>query len=125
MLVLIATAPAVQACSSDTMITEPSSVTGAPAFAPAPTSLRVTGTVTDDNGAPVADAKVTVYRWTASGDPRSVVTDGNGFFSISVAAAEGISAIAEKAGYEAKWQSRSISREADCRFDLRMHRLEP
>jgi len=119
---MIATASVLQACSSDTTLTEPSSVTRTPA--PAPASVRVSGTVTDDNGMPVADAKVTVYRWSAAGEPRSTVTDSKGFYSISVAWADGISAIAQKDGYESTWHSRSLSPAADCQFDLRINRIE-
>lgn len=121
LVTMIATAPATQACSSDTILTEPSSVTHAPA--PEPTQLRVSGTVTDDDGMPVAGAKVTVYRWTTVGEPCSVVTDSKGFYSVSLVAAAGISAFIEKSGYESTWQSRSIALAAALQLDLRIHRI--
>jgi hypothetical protein len=119
---MIATASALQACSTDTIPTEPSSVTRAPS--PAPAQLRVSGTVTDDDGMPVAGAKVTLYRWTTVGEPCSVVTDSKGFYSVSLVSAAGISAFTEKAGYESTWQSRSIALAADLQLDLRIHRIK-
>jgi len=122
LVTMIATASALQACSADTSLTEPSSVTRAPS--PAPAQLRVSGTVTDDDGMPVAGAKVSVYRWTAVGEPCSVLTDSKGFYSVSLVSAAGISAFTEKSGYESTWQSRSIALAAALQLDLRIHRIK-
>ncbi|MEO8577754.1 MAG: carboxypeptidase-like regulatory domain-containing protein [Gemmatimonadales bacterium] len=80
--------------------------------------------MTDDDGGPVAGARVTVYRWTSTGEPHSTVTDANGFYSVPFVAGYGVSALAEKEGYERTWRSQSTSRPAYLQFDIRIHRVE-
>jgi hypothetical protein len=129
LVILIATTPLVQACSSDTIPTGPSSVTPSSVTrpsAPEPIQARASGTVTDDEGVPVAGVKVTICSWTAAGQPCSAAfTDSRGFYSISFVSTAGVSARTEKAGYESAWHSLSISAAADFQFDLRIHRIKP
>jgi len=126
LLTMIAAASVVQACSSDTIVAAPASATrpSVPSVPSAPqsTQLRVSGTVTDDEGLPVAGVKVMVFRSTTSGSPSSAVTDSKGHYSISLLSADLISALTEKQGYESKWHTRSTSGAADVQFDLRIHR---
>ncbi len=129
-VILIATATLVQACSSDTIPpTGPSSLTtssATPPSAPQPTGPRVSGTVTDDDGVVVAGVKVTVCSWTASGQPCSAtLTDNIGFYSISFVSTAGVTVRTEKAGYESAWHNLSRPPGADIRFDLRIHRIKP
>ncbi len=79
--------------------------------------------MTDDEGAPIAGVRLTVYRWPAGGPPRTAVTDSKGFYSISFVSGAGIAALTEKEGYESRWHTRSISPAADFQFDLRIHRI--
>ena len=121
---MIAAASAVQACSSDTIPTEPTEATSITrASAPEPTEIRISGTVTDDKGVPIAGARVTVYRWTPQGEPRFTFTDGQGYYSIPIVSAAGISAWPEKQGYESKWHSHSLPFPSHFQFDLQMHRI--
>ena len=121
---MIATASLVQACSSDAIPTDPSHVATATASGSEAFEIRVSGTVRDDDGVPVAGARVTLYRWTPTGDPRSTLTDGKGFYSMPFVGAIGISAVAEKEGFERTWRSQNISRSGDLQFDLKIHRLK-
>lgn len=125
LVTMIAGTSVVQACSSDTILAVPSSDTRAPATTPTATStqLRVFGTVTDDDGAPVAGVKVMIYSW-PNGGTSSAVTDNMGFYSTSFFSASGISAFTEKEGYESAWHSRNNSRTLDGQFDLRIHRIK-
>ena len=128
LITLIATATLVQACSSDSIPTGPSTATPAGVTPPSgieTTQLRVFGTVTDDDNRPVAGVKVTVCGWTAAGPCSSTVTDSNGFYSAPFVSAPGVSARTEKPGYESKWHSRNIASGADYHFDLRIHRTDP
>lgn len=128
LVILIATASVVQACSSDAIPTAPSSVvatSGTRPFAPESGRNRVSGTVTDDEGAPVAGVKVTVCSWTAVGPCSVTVTESTGFYSVSFVFAAGVSALTEKAGYESKWHSRNTPFAADFRFDLQINRIKP
>lgn len=128
LVMLIATATLVQACSSDAIPTGPSSVTPADVarpFAPESGRNRVYGTVTDDEGAPVGGVKVTVCSWTAVGPCSATVTESTGFYSISFVFAAGVSALTEKAGYESNWHSRNTPFAADFRFDLQIRRITP
>ena len=128
LVTMIATATAVQACSSDKIVAGPSSVTRSPApSAPsgpsaASTQLRVAGTVTDDAGAPVAGVKVTVYTWSNGLSSTSALTDDMGIYTVSFASAAGISAFTEKVGYESKWHTSSASATGYLKFDLRIQR---
>jgi hypothetical protein len=128
LVTLIATASVVQACSSDAIPTAPSSVTPSSVARPSASDasrLRVTGTVTDDDGAPVGGVKVTVCSWTAVGPCSATVTDSEGFYSSSFVLAAGVSARTEKEGYESKWHSRNTPFASDFRFDFQIHRITP
>ena len=126
LVTMIATASAVQACSSDRIVAAPSSVTPSPApsapSAPQSTQFRVSGTVTDDAGATVAGVKVTVYTWSNGLSSISAITDGMGIYSVSFPSVSGISAFTEKDGFESKWHSSTGSITAYFKFDLRIHR---
>ncbi len=126
MVTMIAAASAVQACSSDTIVAVPSSAALAPTSQPTsqPAQSGVFGTVTDDEGMPVAGVKVTLYRWPNGGPPQSGVTDSMGIYRISSPSGGGISVLAEKEGYESKWRSLTNPSAADFPFDLRIHRIK-
>lgn len=128
LMTLIATASVVQACSSDTIPTDPAFGTPASVSRPSgagTTQLRLSGTVTDDDGVRVAGVRVTVCSWTAVGPCSATVTDSEGFYTISFVPASGISVRTEKDGYESKWESRNIASGGYLRFDLRIHRIKP
>ena len=126
LVTLIATASAVQACSSDRIVAAPSSVTASPApsapSAPQSTQFRVSGTVRDDAGAAVAGVKVTVYTWSNGLASITAFTDGMGIYSVSFPSVSGISAFTEKDGFESKWHSTSGAITAYFKFDLQIHR---
>jgi hypothetical protein len=124
LVILIATASLVQACSSDTPPTAPSSsITSSPVSEPTP--IRVSGRVTNDEGVAVAGVKLTVSRWPTGGPPYLAVTDNTGFYSISFVPAAGISVFTEKDGYESASHSHTTSPGYDFQFDLRIHRIRP
>ena len=127
-LTMIAATSVVQACSSDTIPTGPASVTASSVTRPSAPDLnrlRVTGTVTDDEGVPVAGVNVTVCSWTAVGQPCSAtVTDSMGFYSLPFVSTAGVAAHTEKEGYESAWHSLSVTAAADLLFDLRIHRIK-
>lgn len=126
LMTMIATTSLVQACSSDTIVAVPSIGTDSaqPTTQPPaqPAAFRIFGTVTDDNGVPVAGVKVTLYRYTNGLTTSSTVTDTMGFYSLSFGSGAGLSLLTEKAGYESKWHSRG-SPSGDVQFDLRIHRI--
>jgi len=127
LVTMIAIASTVQACSSDRIVAGPSSVSSSPApsvpSAPQSTQFRVSGTVTDDAGAPVAGVKVTLYTWSNGLTSTSAITDAMGIYSASFGSVSGISAFTEKEGYESKWHSASGSITAYFKFDLQIHRV--
>jgi protocatechuate 3,4-dioxygenase beta subunit len=112
-----------QACSTDKLV-EPDVVTNPPSSQPTsePTRNSIYGTVTDDDGVPVAGVKVTISRWGTYGQSSSTVTDSVGFYSFPFSGAGGISILTEKEGYETKFHSRTNPPD-NFRFDLRIHRL--
>lgn len=126
LMTMLAAASLVQACADDSITTDPSfgqatSTQGAPIVTTG--AIRVSGTVTDDDGVPVAGVKVTVYRWTPTGEPHSAVSDDNGFYSVPFIYGDGISALAEKQGYERTWRSQSLSAGLPLPFDIRINRV--
>jgi hypothetical protein len=85
--------------------------------------LRVSGTVTDDDGVPVSGVSVRIYRGYPSGPPSSAVTDDEGVYRISFLSGEGMSAFTVKEGFLSAWQFHPIATASDLRWDLRIHRL--
>ena len=127
LVTIIATASAVQACSSDRIVAAPSSVTSSPApsapAAPQSTQFRVSGTVRDDAGAAVAGVKVTVYTWSNGLSSLSAITDGMGIYSVSFSSPSGISAFTEKDGYASEWHTAAGPVTPYFKFDLQIHRV--
>lgn len=117
----ISAVSAVQACSGDIIPTAPSSVTREPASEPS--QIRVSGTVTDDDGVPVSGVILKVTPW--NGQPLSAVTDGTGFYRISVLPAAGISVLTEKEGYVSAMHTHTLTRGNDFQWDLRIYRIRP
>lgn len=111
---MIAAVSAVQACSSDTTLTAPSSIARGPAAARA--QIRISGTVTDDDGAPVGGVTVSARGMFF------VVTDNTGFYSVSTLSGLEIVALTTKEGYVSGWHSHSTGR-ADLQWDLRIYRM--
>lgn len=121
LVVMISAVSAVQACSSDTIPTAPRSVTSQPVAEFG--QLRVFGTVTDENGVPVAGVIVRVYPTTPSGQPSSTVSDASGFYRVSLPSADGLAAFTEKDGYRSAWHTHFRAHATELRWDLRISRI--
>jgi hypothetical protein len=121
---MITAVSALQACSSDSTPTGPSSASNAPVAGRA--EVRVSGTVTDDNGAPVSGVILKVYSWgPANVQPVTRISSGSGFYSITVPSSAAISIFAEKQGYASAWHSRTGFQNALAtvlKWDLQIYR---
>lgn len=119
---LLAAVSAVQACSSDAISTAPQFATRGPAGTTTePTQIRVSGTVTNDDGAPVAGVIINVYSLPCRNRVASVVSDDAGFYSIRVRSGVDMIVSTEKAGYASVWLNHSIGA-SDLQWDLRIYR---
>lgn len=118
---MICAVAGVEACSSESNPTAPASVRSEPASELS--QIRVSGTVVDDDGAPVPGVIVTILRWAPNGWPLTTVTDDRGFYSVSVLSAAGISARTEKEGYVSATHTHTLSRETAFQWDLRIYRM--
>jgi hypothetical protein len=116
---LIAAVSAVQACSSETTLTEPLSVSRGPTTPPS--QIRVSGTVTDDDGAPVAGVTVSFYRMSSNGRAGSAVSDDKGFYSASVSSGFDVLALTTKEGFASAWHNHSVGA-ADFQWNLSIYR---
>ena len=108
----------VQACSNDRITAAPAITNG---LVPGVFRVRVSGTVTNENGVPVAGVIVRLYRGTPNSRPVTTVTDATGFYSVSFLSAADMWAFTVKEGYRSAWQSREIAGRAVFRWDLRIY----
>ena len=123
-VLMICAVSAVQACSGDAFPTAPQSVSRGPAGTSAEVrQVRISGTVTNDEGAPVSGVIVKVFHWTATGSPVSAVSDGSGLYNVSISSNDGFSLVTQKDGYVSAWQSHRITNERELQLDIRIFRI--
>jgi hypothetical protein len=87
------------------------------------TSATLTGTVFDASGAVVADATVTLKN-EASGDLRSTVSNGEGYFTFAAVPPGAYSVSVEKDGFRT-WEAKSIALNSDDKRNLSGIKLSP
>lgn len=109
---------AVQACSNDRITGAPTVTNG---VAAAVFRVRVTGTVTNEEGLSVPGVIVKVYRGTPTARPVSVVTNATGSYSVSFLSAANIWTFTVKEGYRSAWQSHEVAGRMVFRWDLRIY----
>ncbi|HEY6269023.1 MAG TPA: carboxypeptidase-like regulatory domain-containing protein [Candidatus Acidoferrum sp.] len=87
------------------------------------TSATLTGTVFDASGAVVANATVSLKN-EASGDLRSTVSNGEGYFTFAAVPPGAYSVIVEKDGFRA-WEAKSVALNSDDKRNLAGIKLTP
>ena len=112
---------AVHACSNDRITAAP--VTSGLVASDGLFRVRVSGTVTNDDGLPVSGVIVRVYRGTPNGRVVTAVTGATGSYSVSLLSATDFWAFTVKEGYRSAWQSREIAGQMVFRWDLRIFHL--
>jgi len=120
LITIVFVAAAMQACARDTFPTSPGSGSRVPNVEIS--QLRLTGTVTNEDGAPVSGVSVKIYRWPSGPQTVTTFTDSDGTYDVSLLSSTGVSAFTEKAGYQSEWHNLDVSRGIYFQWDLKIHR---